>query len=107
MTKNNESLELFKLNSTDKIRVMVEQNDLKNFNEINNDNLSIDIISNAYENFFFFINDRKYKDLKFKFLPEITIFQKEIIFHFFNREKNITINIPSSEEGKIFKIISD
>jgi len=107
MTKTNESLEAFNLNSTDQIRIRVEQQGLKTFNELNNDDLSIDIISNAYEDLFFLIKDTKLKDLKFKILPELTIFQKKVIYHFYNRESDKTIDILASEDGMVFKINFD
>lgn len=106
MTKKyKESLEPFEINSSDKIRVQVEQRNLQQYNKLNNDDLSINIISNSYIDIFFIINDKKQEARKFSILPEITIFEKKVVYHFYNREEDITIDVLDSEKDKVFKIV--
>ena len=104
MNKTQETVEPFQINKTDKIRINLEKLNLKKYNELNSDDLSINIISNAYLNSTFRINDKKLEELFFSMLPEITIFEKKEIYYFYNIEKDLTQEISSTNLNKVFKL---
>jgi len=91
----------FELSSSDLIRIRCEQRDLTAFNNLNNDDLSINIISNSYQDKFFSIQEAKFKDLYFKIKPEIEIFSDKIFLSFYNEAKDILHKIQYSEKNNI------
>jgi len=91
----------FELSSSDLIRIRCEQRDLATFNNLNNDNLSINIISNTYQDKFFSIKDNKFKDLYFKLKPEIEVFSDKIFISFYNEAKDILHKIQYSDKNNI------
>ena len=105
MTENEESLKLFEVNRSDQIRIECDQRELKKFNDLNNEDISIDIISNSYLEQIFIINEPKFKDLTFQILPEITIFADRVVYHFFNIKEDISYDLVSTEKAKVFQIV--